>query len=130
MRGVVVVARRGGLYVVIQRSQYVIAPGRWCFVGGAIEPGEREEDAVVREFAEEVGGVARPVARVWNYIREDGGLALGWWLADVEAGELHANPAEVAAMRWATLEEIAGVDGLLESNRTFIELHRRGEIVL
>ena len=63
-----------------------------CFVGGAIEPGESQEDAVVREFREEVGGQVRPVRLIWEYTRPDGKLHLYWWLAELETGELQANP--------------------------------------
>ncbi|MDQ2091708.1 NUDIX domain-containing protein [Marimonas arenosa] len=33
----------------------VVAPGQWCFFGGAVEPGETLETAARREFLEETG---------------------------------------------------------------------------
>ena len=118
--GVVAVVQRGGRYLMIQRAAAVVAPGAWCFVGGAVEPGESEEQAVVREFREEVGGEIRPVRPIWEYTRPDGGLRLRYWLADLSGDNLRANPAEVAELRWCTLAEILALSGLLPSNREFV----------
>lgn len=118
--GVVVVVERNGRYLVIRRSAGVVAPHAWCFVGGAIEPGESQADAVVREFAEEVGGRVRPVRLLWEYRRRDGRLHLFWWEAELLDGGLELNPAEVAEVRWLLPGEIAGLPELLESNREFL----------
>jgi 8-oxo-dGTP diphosphatase len=132
-QGVVVVVLRGERYLMIRRAAGVIVPDAWCFVGGAIEPGETEEQAVVREFREEVGGHVRPLKRVWEYVRPDGKLRLFWWqaelldsMANMMFAPLHANPAEVAELRWCTPEEIEALPGLLESNREFLRLIRAG----
>ncbi|HEU0223067.1 MAG TPA: NUDIX domain-containing protein [Paracoccaceae bacterium] len=47
----------------------IIAPGLWCFFGGAVEPGEDVEAAAMREFEEETGlrfgrGELQPFVRV------------------------------------------------------------------
>lgn len=126
--GVVVVVRRGGRLLMIRRSAKVVAPGAWCFVGGAIQPGETQPDAVVREFREEVGGSVRPVRKVWEYARADGGLVLHFWLAELDgppgaesaAAALSPDPAEVADLRWCTMDEATGLPGLLPSNREFL----------
>lgn len=119
--GVVVVVQREGRYLVIRRGPGVIVPGAWCFVGGAIEPGESEAAAVAREFREEVGGRVRPVERVWEYVRPDGKLRLFWWRAELLDDALHPNPAEVAELRWLTPAEIKRLPGVLESNLAFLE---------
>ncbi len=124
--GVVVVVERGGRYLMVRRADGVIAPGAWCFVGGAIEPSESEAQAVMREFREEVGGDVRPVRRVWQYTRPDGKLQLYWWLAELVDDRLRANPAEVAELRWCTPDEMEALPQLLESNRLFLSLLRRG----
>lgn len=120
--GVVVVVRQGGRYLVIRRAAGVAAPGAWCFVGGAIEPGEREQDAVVREFREEVGATVRPVRRLWQYTSPDGALCLHWWLAEWSGEPLQPDAAEVAEVRWCTAGELAALPGLLESNREFLRV--------
>jgi (d)CTP diphosphatase len=123
--GIVVVVQRGGRFLTIRRAAGVVVPGAWCFVGGAIETGETEEQAVVREFREEVGGRVRPLHRVWEYVRPDGKLRLFWWRVELLDDELQANAAEVAELRWCTPEEIEALPGLLESNREFLRLIRR-----
>ena len=120
-RGVVVVVQRGDEYLVIRRAAHIAAPGAWCFVGGAIEPGESEEAAVVREFREEVGGLVRPLRRIWDYQRPDGTLRLAWWLVELVDGELRPNPAEVEELRWLTRADIERLPGLLDSNREFLQ---------
>ncbi len=121
VEGVIVVVCRGEQYLLIRRSGGVIAPGAWCFVGGAVEPGETQAEAVVREFGEEVGGVVRAVRKVWEDERADGSLRLHWWLAELVDGELRANPAEVAELRWCTRAEIRALPGLLPNNLTFLD---------
>ena len=50
-----VIVDADGRMLVIERSQTVRAPGRFCFPGGGIEPGETEQHAVKRELLEELG---------------------------------------------------------------------------
>jgi 8-oxo-dGTP diphosphatase len=126
MLGVVSVVERRGRYLIARRAAGVAAPGTWCFVGGAIEPGETQEQALVREFREEVGGEVRPLTRIWEYTRPDGGLRLYWWRAELLTSDLHASAAEIAELRWCSLDEIRQLPGLLESNRLFLdEMARR-----
>lgn len=119
-QGVVVVVRREGRFLMIRRAQGVLAEGAWCFVGGAIEPGETQPQAVVREFAEEVGGWAQPLRKIWEYTRPDGRLVLHWWLAALGDGDLELNPAEVAEVRWCRPDEIELLPNVLESNVEFV----------
>lgn len=125
-RGVVVVVRRAGRLLVIRRAAHIVAGGAWCFVGGAIDPGETPAEAVVREFREEVGGRVQPLRPVWHYVRPDRSLHLEWWLADLDGQELTPNPAEVAELRWCHPDEIAQLPGILENNLAFLnEVGRR-----
>lgn len=120
--GVVVVVRRGERLLVIRRAPGLLAEGAWCFVGGGIEPGESQEQAVVREFREEVGAAVRPVEKIWEYWRPDRRLRLHWWMGEVDAdAELSPNPLEVAELRWCTTAEIQALDYVLESNRYFLQ---------
>lgn len=127
-RGVVVVVQRDGRFLLIRRGPGVIVPGAWCFVGGAIEPGESEEQAVVREFCEELGGRVQPVRRVWEWTRADGRLRLYWWLAVLCEEQFDPDPDEVAELRWCTPAEIDALSPLLESNRLFLDAVGRGLI--
>lgn len=129
-RGAVAVICRDGRFLVIRRSQSVRAPGRYCFPGGGIEPGESEEQAMVREFREELGAHVRPVARLWECITP-WGVWLAWWQAEFLPGESPlANPAEVESIHWHTAAELASLEGLLESNLAFLSALASGHIAL
>lgn len=129
-RGVVGVVREGGRFLVIRRSQHVVAPGAYCFPGGGIEAGEDEAAALVRELAEELGVVATPSRRLWSS-ETPWKVALAWWLCEIEAGTVPVpNPLEVESVHWHTAEEMAGLPGLLASNLHFLEAWTRGEFQL
>ena len=116
-----VVVQRGRRFLVVRRAAHIPAGGAWCFVGGALEPGESQEETVIREFREEVAGSVRPVAKIWEYTRPDGRLRLHWWLAELDgSAHLHANPDEVAELRWCTPDEIEALPGILEGNVAFL----------
>ena len=119
--GVVVVVVRDGRFLMIKRAEGILAGGAWCFVGGGIEPGESQEAAVRREFFEEVGGVAQPVRKIWEFRRSDGKLLLHWWLAMLQSNSLHPNSTEVAELRWCTPHDIAQLPDVLGSNTAFLD---------
>jgi 8-oxo-dGTP pyrophosphatase MutT (NUDIX family) len=129
-RGAVAVIVRQGRLLVIRRSRLVVAPLRYCFPGGAIEPGESEQEALVREIREELNVEILPQRRLWQSVtpwRVD----LAWWLGQLPAGaEPVPAPAEVESVHWYTPAEMAALDGLLESNQAFLEALSAGEIEL
>ena len=125
--GVVGVVVRDNRLLVIKRSQLVRAPGRYCFPGGGMEPGESEEQTLVREMQEELGVAVRPIRRLYRSVtpwRVD----LRWWLAALpDAAELAPHPAEIETCDWYTVDELLKVDALLESNHDFLAAWQRGE---
>ena len=127
-RGAVAVIARQGRLLVIRRSMRVVAPGRYCFPGGAIEPGESEEQALVREIREELDVAIVPVRRLWRSVTP-WKVSLAWWLGWMSPdAEPVASPAEVESVHWYTPEEMAALSGLLESNRAFLDALQTGEI--
>ena len=129
-RGVVAVVLRGQRFLVIERSAHVVAPGAFCFPGGAVEPPEAEEQTLTREFLEELNATIRPVRRVWQSTTP-WGVELAWWLGQLEAdAELVPNPREVASTHWLTPDEMLARAELLESNRHFLAALAAGQIVL
>lgn len=127
-RGAVAVIREEQRVLVIRRSQQVVAPGAYCFPGGAIEPGESEEVALVRELREELNVDVLPVRKIWQSVTP-WQVELAWWLARLAPGSLpRAAPAEVESFHWHTLAEMAALPELLESNRQFLAAVERGEI--
>jgi 8-oxo-dGTP diphosphatase len=129
-RGAVAIVVRDGRMLVIRRSRSVVAPLTYCFPGGGIHRGESEEHALVREFREELGAAVRPVRRLWQCMTA-WKVQLAWWLGELERDAIPvANPAEVESIHWLTPAEMARLPNLLESNREFLKLVRRGEIQL
>src|SRR5690242_7575485 len=105
-RGAVGVVYSGGRYLVIRRSATVVAPRKFCFPGGAIEPGESEQQALVRELEEELGVRVIPVRSLWSSVTP-WQVELCWWLADIPEGlQPVPNPAEVEAIHWLTSAEM------------------------
>jgi len=121
---------RDGRFLAIRRGATVAAPGRLCFPGGHIEPGEAEHEAVVRECREELAAVVEPRDCVWRSVTS-WGTSLAWWSVEVAVdGELVPHPVEVAEILWLTAEEMIREPTLLEGNRDFLELVARGTVRL
>lgn len=119
--GVVAVVIQERRFLIVRRAAGILAGGSWCFVGGGIEEGETQAEALVREFREEVAGDIHPLRKVWEYQRPDGKLVLHWWLARWRSAALCANPREVAQIAWLTTDEIERLPGVLPSNIEFIQ---------
>jgi len=128
--GVAVVVVREGKLLIICRSQSVLAPGMCCFPGGGIEPGESEEEAVVREMQEELAITVVPRKLLWRSVTR-WGVALAWWLAELdEAVEPVPNPEEVEWHRWLTPAEMSHLPNLLPNNHDFLKALAEGVVEL
>jgi 8-oxo-dGTP pyrophosphatase MutT (NUDIX family) len=129
-RGAVAVIVREGRFLVIRRSRHVVAPSAYCFPGGEIEPGESEEEALVREISEELRVRIRPIRRLWQSITP-WDVALTWWHSELDAAQaITPNPAEVESVHWLTPDEMTGLSGLLESNHAFLDALAAGEVAI
>ena len=113
MLGIVGVIRRDDRLLVIQRSAYVRAPLAWCFPGGEIEPGESQQDALIREMREELNADVAPGELLTTQTKHDGRLILYFWSAALLTPEPTANPHEVAAIEWLTPDELRCKAGVL-----------------
>lgn len=129
-RGVVAIIARQNRLLVVRRSRQVVAPGTYCFPGGAIEGIESEQEALVREIREELAVTLVPLRRLWQSVTP-WNVHLAWWLARLAPeAEPVPNPAEVDLVLWCTPAEMAGLPGLLESNRAFLAALAAGQIDL
>ena len=129
-RGVVAVARRGELFLAIRRGAAVAAPGRLCFPGGHIEPGEAEHEAVARECREELAALVEPRECVWRSVTA-WGTSLAWWTVELSGeSDLVPHPVEVAEILWLSAEEMIREPTLLDGNRTFLEAVQSGAVRL
>jgi len=119
--GVIAVVMQDEKLLVIRRSQFVIAPGKLCFPGGGIEPGETPEQALVREFREELGEAIFPVRQIWESMTP-WRVHLRWWVVRLpEPFTLVPNPQEVEAVEWLAFAELRGHPDLLSSNIPFLD---------
>lgn len=127
--GVVAITSRAGRFLTIRRGPTVAAGGTICFPGGHIEPGEREEEAVVRECREEVAAHVEAVECVWRTVT-DWGTALAWWRVRFVGDDqsLVPHPVEVSEILWLSAEEMLEHPDLLVGNRPFLEAIIEGRV--
>lgn len=104
-QGVVVVLRRHGRYLFIERGPGESFAGYWCPVGGQVEPGETHLEAVVRETREEVGVEVRPLRKLGEGRSRSGTFQLHYYLAELVAGQPHVASDEVSAVAWLDLPQ-------------------------
>jgi 8-oxo-dGTP diphosphatase len=107
--GVIVVA---GRVLACERSAPPEVAGRWEFPGGKVEPGETDEQALVRECAEELGVRVEVGARVGRDVPLAGGRAvLRVFAVTLLNGEV-PRALEHSAMRWLGADELDSVPWL------------------
>ncbi|MCX4767849.1 NUDIX domain-containing protein [Streptomyces sp. NBC_01275] len=118
---IVAVVRRGERVLVIQRGPGARLPGYWAPLSGTLEPGEGQEECLVREVREEVGLRVSPLAKVWESQTPDGKFRLHWWMAEAEDVEVVMDPGEVSDVCWVTPEEFSDVQPVFEADREFFD---------
>lgn len=60
---------------------------------------------------------------MWNCFTPDARFALQWWLVEAESHATAPDPAEVAAVRWCTVEEILQLTPTFHDDiRFFVEI--------
>lgn len=123
-----VIIRRAGQVLLIQRNKEPFR-GYWTFPGGAVELGERVEDAARREALEETGlevELESVAAVVDNVVRdEEGRVAYHYVIVDYYAkavgGTLQPD-SDVRDARWVTLSELERLDVTSKAKEMLREL--------
>jgi len=123
--GVVAILQDGeGRYLFIRRGLNLQrAPGWWCFVGGAVEPGEDLRLAMAREVREEVGLRVAVLDKVHESVSPNAEFRLHWFVTRLESdGQIpHPSPVEVAELRWLTVAEGLRLDPILPGLKAWLE---------
>lgn len=104
--------RRAGTWqtLILQRAQGTRCTGAWEAVHGHIEPGERPEDAALRELREETG---LAVQRLYNvsvqpfYLHTIGLVTIAVAFAGIISDGPVQLSAEHAAAEWVSVDEAA-----------------------
>ncbi|MFF3164108.1 MULTISPECIES: (deoxy)nucleoside triphosphate pyrophosphohydrolase [unclassified Streptomyces] len=96
-----------GRLLAARRSAPPELAGRWELPGGKVEPGERPEDALTRELAEELGIDAEPVERVPGEWALKSPYVLRVWTARLRPGSAAPRPLQDHdELRWLTPERL------------------------
>ena len=127
-RGVVgVIKYDGEKYLIIRRSFNVLAPGKLCFPGGGIEPNETPQDALVREFQEELGIEVEPIKFDWETVTP-WDVHLQWWFARILSEHPPIpNPDEVVEVLYLSIDEMIEHPDMIESNLPYLQRLKTSE---
>ncbi|MGP4023789.1 (deoxy)nucleoside triphosphate pyrophosphohydrolase [Actinomadura sp. 3N407] len=93
-----------------QRAEPPHMAGGWELPGGKVDPGETDEDALVRECHEELAIKIRLIGRIGGDWRLSERSVLRVWTAQILEGEPQA--LEHLALRWLSPDELYEVDWL------------------
>lgn len=104
--GVVIVLQRNQRFLVGQRAAHKPAGGYWTQISGKVEPGETQQQTVVREAMEELGCVVRPLQKLQELPSANGKFLLHYWRAEIIEGEPAICDDENVQLRWLSVSEL------------------------
>jgi 8-oxo-dGTP diphosphatase len=121
-RSVAGIAVRDGRILVAKRVEGGPIGLRWEFPGGKVEPGESDDDALVREFDEELGIAVKPLRIIGegSFESASGRRQLAAWLVDLPPESVF-QLREHTDIAWVEAASLAGVD-LADSDRMLLPL--------
>ncbi len=105
IRVVAGVAIEGGRVLVARRPAEASFGGLWEFPGGKVEPGEGDEEALIRELAEELGVRVVVGKQLGVHRHRYGDLAVELHFYRIHLNGEEPHGLEGAELRWITPEE-------------------------
>lgn len=110
----------GGLFLLARRKPGGELGGLWEFPGGKLEPGEGDEEALVREFREEFLSAleVHDLIGETSFVHRGRKRALAAWSCSLPA-KASLTLTEHAEWRWFGFSEIEGL-ALVESDRKLL----------
>lgn len=125
---VAVVLEKNGTFLLIRRAKKGQAEDYWCPITGAVEPGETQAEAVIREAREEMGLNVRPVKKVWQCYTEDKQYLIHWWYAEQLNTVVTPNPEEVKEYRWVRFEDMQKLSKMFTADLSFFKKSADGSM--
>lgn len=102
----------GGKVLAGERTGPQDMVGRWEFPGGAVEPGETEQQAVARECVEELGVVVDVGDRVGMDATIRPGKSILRVYAATVRDQAEPRPMQQQQLRWLSIDELGTVPWL------------------
>jgi 8-oxo-dGTP pyrophosphatase MutT (NUDIX family) len=120
-QAVAIVIREADRFLLIKRAKRGEAEDYWCPITGAIEPGETQEQAVIREASEEMGVTVAPIEKIWECYTEDKQYVLHWWSVRLVDDRITMNPDEVKDYQWVSYEQMKYIEKMFTADLNFFE---------
>lgn len=121
-QAIAAVIEKSGRFLLARRSPTKrTAAGYWCPITGRIEPGETEEQAVVREVFEEVGLHVTATRKIGEMDTRDKHARMHWWQTQITGGEAFIKCDENTELTWVTVEEMKLLHPIFEEDVAVFE---------
>ena len=118
---VAIVIKKNEKFLLIKRAKKGIAEDYWCPITGAVERGETQEQAVIREAREEMGMVVEPIHKVWECFTDDRQYLLHWWWVKLVNNEIKIKPEEVKDYQWINVKEMQKIGKMFKADLNFFK---------
>jgi len=118
---VAVVIKRNNKFLLIKRAKQGAAEDYWCPITGAVEQGETQAQAVIREAQEEMGITVEPIQKVWECYTDDKRYLLHWWQVKISRDTIKTNPHEVKEYGWFNVDEMKNITKMFTADLHFFK---------